>query len=115
MKETTSSCSVVAAFTITVVFAAAFTAPGGNDRRGIPNILHEKSFMLFAISEMLALFSSITSVIMLLGFLTSCYAEEDILVSLLKKLIIGLGTLFFSIASMMVAFGATVHISLSHK
>ena len=115
MKETASSCSVVAALIITVVFAAAFTVPGGSDSRGIPNLLHEKSFMIFAISDMLALFSSITSVLMFLGILTSRYAEEDFLVSLPRKLIIGLVTLFFSIASMMVAFGATVHISLSHK
>ncbi|KAL9448547.1 hypothetical protein AB3S75_015937 [Citrus x aurantiifolia] len=115
MKETASSCSVVAALIITVVFAAAFTVPGGSDSRGIPNILHEKSFMIFAISDMLALFSSITSVLMFLGILTSRYAEDDFLVSLPRKLIIGLVALFFSIASMMVAFGATVHISLSHK
>ncbi|KAH9684931.1 ANK REP REGION domain-containing protein [Citrus sinensis] len=115
MKETASSCSVVAALIITVMFAAAFTVPGGSDSRGIPNLLHEKSFMIFAISDMLALFSSITSVLMFLGILTSRYAEEDFLVSLPRKLIIGLVTLFFSIASMMAAFGATVHISLSHK
>ncbi|KAL9448540.1 hypothetical protein AB3S75_015932 [Citrus x aurantiifolia] len=115
MKETASSCSVVAALIITVVFAAAFMVPGGSDSRGIPNLLHEKSFMIFAISDMLALFSSITSVLMFLGILTSRYAEDDFLVSLPRKLIIGLITLFFSIASMMAAFGATVHISLSHK
>ncbi|KAL9451723.1 hypothetical protein AB3S75_013316 [Citrus x aurantiifolia] len=115
MKETASSCSVVAALIITVVFAAVFTAPGGSDGRGMPNFLHDQSFMIFSISDMLALFSSITSVLMFLGILTSRYAEEDFLVSLPKKLIIGLITLFFSIASMMVAFGATVHISLSHK
>ena len=113
MKETASSCSVVAALIITVVFAAAFTVPGGSDSRGIPNLLHEKYFMIFAISDTLALFSSITSVLMFLGNLT--YAEDDFLVSLPRKLIIGLVTLFFSIASMMVAFVATVHISLSHK
>ncbi|KAH9750710.1 ANK REP REGION domain-containing protein [Citrus sinensis] len=115
MKETASSCSVVAALIITVVFAAVFTAPGGSDGRGMPNFLHDQSFMIFAISDMLALFSSITSVLMFLGILTSRYAEEDFLVSLPRKLIIGLITLLFSIASMMIAFGATVHISLSHK
>ncbi|ESR44803.1 hypothetical protein CICLE_v10003303mg, partial [Citrus x clementina] len=115
MKETASSCSVVAALIITVVFAAAFTVPGGSDSKGIPNILHEPSFMIFAISDILALFSSISSVLMFLGILTSRYAEDDFLLSLPRKLIIGLVTLFFSIASMMVAFGATVHISLSHK
>ncbi|ESR44799.1 hypothetical protein CICLE_v10003875mg [Citrus x clementina] len=104
-----------AALVITVVFAAAFTVPGGSDSGGIPNLLHKLSFTIFAISDTLALFSSITSVLMFSGILTSRYAEEDFLVSLPRKLIIGLTTLFFSIASMMVAIGATVFISLYHK
>ncbi|KAK9228836.1 hypothetical protein WN944_021793 [Citrus x changshan-huyou] len=40
--------------------------------------------------------------------------EEDFLVSLPRKLIIGLITLFFSIACLMVAFAATVHITQFH-
>ncbi|KAH9684929.1 hypothetical protein KPL70_013735 [Citrus sinensis] len=67
------------------------------------------------LGHILALFSSISSVLMFLGILISRYEEDDFLLSLPRKLIIGLVTLFFSIASMMVAFGATVHISLSHK
>ncbi|KAH9684916.1 ANK REP REGION domain-containing protein [Citrus sinensis] len=101
MKETATACSVVAAFIITVMFAAAFTVPGGNDSRGIPNFLHESSFIIFAVSDALSLFSSIISVLMFLGILTSRYSEEDFLLSLPRKLIIGLITMFFSIASMM--------------
>lgn len=113
MKETASSCTVAVTLIITVVFAAAFTVPGGNNNEGIPNFLQESSFLIFAISDALALFSSTTSLLMFLGILTSRYAEEDFLVFLPKKLIIGLITLFISIASMMVAFGATIHIVLS--
>ncbi|KAL9448564.1 hypothetical protein AB3S75_015945 [Citrus x aurantiifolia] len=105
----------LAALVITVVLAAAFTVPGGSDSGGIPNLLLKLAFTIFAISDTLTLFSSITSVLMFSGILTSRYAEEDFLVSLPRKLIIGLTTLFFSIASMMVAFGATVFISLYHK
>ncbi|RZC47942.1 hypothetical protein C5167_040886 [Papaver somniferum] len=121
MKGTSSHCMVVAALIATVVFAAAFTVPGGsfsdgNDsKKGIPIFLHKTSFMVFAIADALALFSSVTSILMFLAILTSRYAEEDFLTSLPTKLIIGLGTLFFSIAATMVAFGATLSIVLGHK
>ncbi|XP_031262028.1 uncharacterized protein LOC116120225 [Pistacia vera] len=114
MKETASSCALVAALIITVVFAAAFTVPGGNNTVGIPMFLQQPSFLVFAVSDALALFSSTASLLMFLGILTSRYAEEDFLNSLPKKLIIGLITLFLSIASMMVAFGATIYLFLSH-
>ncbi|KAK2652322.1 hypothetical protein Ddye_012178 [Dipteronia dyeriana] len=114
MKDTATSCSVVAALIITIVFTAAFTAPGGTDSHGKPNFLHELSFKIFAIAVALALFSSTASVQMFLGILTSRYAEDDFLFSLPKQLIIGLITLFFSIASMMVAFGSTFCIVISH-
>ncbi|XVF35127.1 hypothetical protein REPUB_Repub18cG0118000 [Reevesia pubescens] len=40
MKDTTNSCTVVAALIATVVFAAAITVPGGNNGdNGFPNIL----------------------------------------------------------------------------
>ncbi|KAL5757403.1 hypothetical protein ACOSP7_020014 [Xanthoceras sorbifolium] len=114
MKDTATSCSVVAALIITVVFTAAFTVPGGLDSQGRPNFIHELSFKIFAISIALALFSSTASVQMFLGILTSRYAEDDFLLSLPKKLITGLMLLFFSIASMMVAFAATFYIVISH-
>uniref|UniRef100_A0A2N9FZ89 PGG domain-containing protein n=1 Tax=Fagus sylvatica TaxID=28930 RepID=A0A2N9FZ89_FAGSY len=73
MKNTATSCTVVGALIVTIMFAAAFTVPG---------------------------------VLMFMGILTSRYAEEDFLESLPRKMIIGLFTLFFSIATMMIAFSA---------
>ncbi|KAI3946287.1 hypothetical protein MKW92_026887 [Papaver armeniacum] len=52
---------------------------------------------------------------MFLAILTSRYAEEDFLLSLPTKLILGLATLFFSIVTMMVAFGAAFDIVLVHR
>ncbi|XP_002509752.3 uncharacterized protein LOC8265453 isoform X1 [Ricinus communis] len=113
MKETATSCSVVGALIITIMFTAAFTVPGGNNQEsGFPVFLHEKSFIIFIISDAISLFASSTSVLMFLGVLTSRYAEEDFLKSLPTKLIIGLSTLFVSIAAMMVAFCATLIIML---
>ncbi|XP_031287177.1 ankyrin repeat-containing protein ITN1-like [Pistacia vera] len=115
MKGTATSCSVVAALIITGVFTTVFTVPGGNNNDGILNFLHDIAFIVFVISDALALFSSTASVLMFLAILTSRYSEDDFLISLPRKLIIGLITLFFSITSMMVAFGATVYTFLSHS
>ncbi|GJX58735.1 ankyrin repeat-containing domain, PGG domain protein [Tanacetum coccineum] len=63
MKDTSSSCTVVAALVVTMAFAAAFTVPGGNQDNGKPLFLDEGSFMLFIIANAIALFSSLTSVL----------------------------------------------------
>ncbi|KAJ0081296.1 hypothetical protein Patl1_12366 [Pistacia atlantica] len=113
MKDTASSCMLVATLIATVMFAAAFTVPGGNNNlTGRPLFLHQVSFLIFAISDALALFCSATVILMFLSILTSRYAEEDFLHSLPNRLIIGLATLFISIATMMAAFGATFFIAL---
>ncbi|KAA8537203.1 hypothetical protein F0562_029665 [Nyssa sinensis] len=113
MKDTASSCMVVATLIATVMFAAAFTVPGGNNNEtGSPIFISKRSFMVFAISDALALVSSATSVLMFLSILTSRYAEEDFLDSLPNRLIIGLATLFISIATMMISFCATLFIVL---
>ncbi|XP_031269174.1 ankyrin repeat-containing protein NPR4-like [Pistacia vera] len=116
MKDTASSCMVVATLIATVMFAAAFTVPGGNNNlTGKPVFLHHWSFLVFAISDALALFCSATSILIFLSILTSRYAVEDFLHSLPNRLIIGLATLFISIATMMAAFGATLFIVLSNE
>ncbi|KAF6139452.1 hypothetical protein GIB67_026294 [Kingdonia uniflora] len=116
MKDTSTSCMVVATLIATIMFTAAFTVPGGNNSdQGVPIFLQASSFMIFVISDAVGFFFSITSVLMFLSILTSRYAEEDFLYSLPKRLIIGLTTLFISIASMMIAYGATLFIVLSTK
>ncbi|XP_034205844.1 uncharacterized protein LOC117619895 [Prunus dulcis] len=116
MKETATSCTVVGALIITIMFASAFTVPGGNNgETGIPIFLEKKLFMVFIISDAISLFSSTTSVLMFLGILTSRYAENDFLKSLPTKMIIGLSTLFFSIAAMMVAFSSGLFIMIHEQ
>ncbi|GLT59931.1 hypothetical protein SLA2020_327240 [Shorea laevis] len=116
MKNTASSCMLVATLITTVMFAAVFTVPGGNDNKnGTPVFIEAKSFLIFAISDAFALFSSVTSILMFLSILTSRYTEEDFLKSLPQRLIIGLAALFFSIVSMLVAFGATFFIVLGQR
>ncbi|KAK9291521.1 hypothetical protein L1049_019469 [Liquidambar formosana] len=115
MKNTAASCMVVATLIAALMFTVAFTVPGGiNNDTGIPIFLGNNAFMVFIASDALSLFSSSTSVLMFLGVLTSRYAEEDFLKSLPLKLVIGLSSLFFSIVSMMVAFGSALFIVV-HK
>ncbi|KAM4071848.1 hypothetical protein ACB094_11G091500 [Castanea mollissima] len=82
MKDTATSCTVVGALIVTIMFAAVFTVPG---------------------------------VLMFLGILTSRYAEKDFFESLPRKMIIGLSTLFFSIAAMMTAFSAALFLMLHEQ
>lgn len=106
MKDISRSCIVVGSLIIAIMFAAALLVPGGNidQDTGIPLFMKRKFFKAFAISDALSLFSSTISVLMFLRILTSRYAEEDFLKSLPTKMIIGLSTLLFSIATMMIAF-----------
>ncbi|XP_059634155.1 ankyrin repeat-containing protein NPR4-like [Cornus florida] len=115
MKDTATSCMLVATLITTVMFAAIFTVPGGNTNEGTPIFLKKKSFIIFSISDAFALFSSVTSILMFLSILTSRYAENDFLDSLPNRLIIGLTTLFFSIASMLIAFSATFFVLLGNQ
>ncbi|KAL5775860.1 hypothetical protein ACOSP7_013417 [Xanthoceras sorbifolium] len=115
MKDTSNSCMVVTTLVATVVFAAAFTVPGGNNSLGVPIFLQHKPFTVFIISDALALFSALTSVLMFLSILTSRYAEEDFLKKLPIKLLIGLGSLFLAIVTMMIAFVAALWIVLNDK
>ncbi|KAI0524873.1 hypothetical protein KFK09_004263 [Dendrobium nobile] len=107
LTNTSQSCSVVAALIATVAFASATTVPGGVDQTsGFPILAGKPAFAVFAISALVALCFSVTSLIMFLSVLTSRYQEMDFERDLPVKLILGLTTLFMSIAAMLVAFCA---------
>ncbi|KAK3019744.1 hypothetical protein RJ639_004445, partial [Escallonia herrerae] len=111
MKETATSCSIAAALIVTIVFAAAITVPGGNNQDiGYPIFSRYQAFIIFAFSDAISLFTSVTSLLMFLSILTTRYAEEEFLYALPKRLIIGFLTLFLAITSMILAFGATVYL-----
>ncbi len=57
MKNTATSCTVVGALIVTIMFAAAFTVPGGNDQMGVPIFLNEKNiYSLYSIRCSFTLF-----------------------------------------------------------
>nr|XP_011461597.1 PREDICTED: uncharacterized protein LOC101300036 [Fragaria vesca subsp. vesca]XP_011461598.1 PREDICTED: uncharacterized protein LOC101300036 [Fragaria vesca subsp. vesca] len=116
MKETATSCTVVGALIVTMMFAAAFTIPGGNNGdTGFPIFSNEKAFMIFMVSDAISLFSSTTSVMIFLGILTSRYKMTDFVKSLPSKMIAGLFTLFLSVATMTIAFSAALYMMLDGK
>ncbi|GLT68603.1 hypothetical protein SLA2020_408150 [Shorea laevis] len=116
MRDTAESFIIVGTLLVTIMFAVAFTVPGGSDQNtGFPIFLLKRSFMIFIISDAISFFAASTSVLMFLGILTSRFAQEDFLVSLPRKLIIGLSTLFISIAAMMISFSAAFLIMLQDR
>ncbi|WCJ41361.1 Ankyrin repeat family protein [Euphorbia peplus] len=116
MKDTASSCATVAALIVTVMFAASFTVPGGNNsEKGIPVLLNQTSFLIFMISDALGLITSSTSLLMFLGILTSRCAEYDFLRALPMRMSIGLITLFCSIVSMLAAFCAAFYLVMFER
>ncbi|XP_026450301.1 uncharacterized protein LOC113350389 isoform X2 [Papaver somniferum] len=114
LKETSQACMVVSTLIATVMFAAVFTVPGGNNGdTGTPIFLKTRTFYVFMICDAISLFASCTSILMFFAILTARYGEKDFLKSLPQKLILGLASLFISIATMMGAFGATLIIVLN--
>ncbi|KAM1821733.1 hypothetical protein TB2_023504 [Malus domestica] len=114
MKATATSCTVVAALIVTIMFIAVFSVPGGS-KAGFPVFLNKRIFMVFIVADVFSLFSSTTSVVTFLGILNSRYAEEDFRKSLPTKMMIGLFTLFSSIVTMMIAFSSTLFLMLEAK
>ncbi|XP_061374344.1 uncharacterized protein LOC133316591 [Gastrolobium bilobum] len=107
LTKTSESCSVVAALVATVAFTTSTAIPGGPDQEtGIPLLRGEPPFNVFAIASLVALCSSVTALILFLSILTSRYQEKDFVVDLPRKLLLGLTTLFTSIASVLVSFCA---------
>lgn len=108
MKETAAQCMVVAALIATIMFASAYTLPGGNNGdNGQPIFKNKSAFTLFVVTDAISLCTSSASILMFLAILTSRYTEKDFLVSLPVKLMVGILTLFISIATMMIAFTAS--------
>nr|XP_034909743.1 uncharacterized protein LOC118045266 isoform X2 [Populus alba] len=115
IKETTQSCSTVAALVATVVFAAAYTVPGGSDKNGTPNFINSPYFLVFTVSDVLSLASSLTSLVVFLSLLTSPFELQEFHISLPRKLLVGFTFLFFAVITTMLSFGATILILIQSE
>ena len=116
LKSTSESCSVVAALIAGVSFATNSSVPGGtNDQTGVPNLAGQPAFNVFAITSLVSLCFSVTALVMFLAILTSRHQPRDFRRDLPLKLILGLSSLFVSIASMLVSFCAAYFFVLKAK
>ncbi|CAB4261474.1 unnamed protein product [Prunus armeniaca] len=112
LVKTSESCSVVAALIATVAFATSASVPGGlDDKTGSPVFKDKPAFDAFTISSLLALCLSVTALVFFLSIITSRYEAHDFSISLPRKLLLGLTSLFASIAAVLVSF-CTGHIFL---
>ncbi|XP_076896419.1 uncharacterized protein LOC143549402 [Bidens hawaiensis] len=101
-------CMVVATLIVTVAFAVAFTVPGGyKGDNGLPFFIDQCTFLVFVTADTIFLFSSSTSLLVVLSILTSRHHHFDFFDSLPRKLMVGLLTLFISVAAMMVTFSVS--------
>ncbi|XP_028959185.1 uncharacterized protein [Malus domestica] len=109
VKETAQSCSTVAVLVATVVFAAAYTIPGGtNDQNGLPLFQNDPLFMLFTSMDVVAIASSLSSVAFFLSVLSSPLEYPLFVSSIPNKVMAGFIFLFISMATTMLAFAATI-------
>ncbi|XP_058728263.1 uncharacterized protein LOC131600047 [Vicia villosa] len=106
LKDTSESCSVVAALIAGVSFATSGSVPGGNQQTGVPALKGNPAFEVFAISSLIGLYFSVTSLIMFLSILTSRKEVEEFRLNMPMKLLFGLSSLFVSIVAMLVSFCA---------
>lgn len=107
LKSTSESCSVVAALIAGVAFATSTTIPGGTqEETGKPYLERHPAFNMFALTSLLALSCSTTSLIMFLAILTSRHQPRDFRKDLPLKLLLGLSALFVSIAAVLVSFSS---------
>ncbi|XP_031247664.1 ankyrin repeat-containing protein ITN1-like [Pistacia vera] len=110
-KDIANACIMGSALIATVVFAALFTVPGGtNENTGTPHFVRRASFVVFAISDTLALLLSCLSLVMFLVVISSPCEEADFFARVPLDLALGLSFLLSSVIAMMVMFSATMFI-----
>ncbi|KAI3818883.1 hypothetical protein L1987_12704 [Smallanthus sonchifolius] len=115
MCENAKNCSVVAVLIATVAFTSAYTVPGGPDKSGHPVLRHEPMFLLFTLADAISLSASLTAVIIFLNIVTSPFRFKDFGSSLFEKQLTALILLIVAVAMMMVAFAATLVLTISNE
>ncbi|TXG46857.1 hypothetical protein EZV62_026151 [Acer yangbiense] len=97
IKDTSQSCSAVAVLIATVIFAAAYTVPGGiREETGIPTLGKHPLFLFFTTMDVISLSCSLTSVVTFLSMLTFPFELKDFRVSLPRRLTLGFTLLFIA-------------------
>ncbi|GKV48755.1 hypothetical protein SLEP1_g55551 [Rubroshorea leprosula] len=102
IKKTADSYILIPVLIVTIMFAALFTVPGGNNQEtGIPILLHRKLFSGFLICDAVSLLTGSTSMLAFLVLLTS--SNYPLAVRSLH-LMLAIPLLIISIITMILAF-----------
>ncbi|XP_022024426.1 ankyrin repeat-containing protein ITN1-like [Helianthus annuus] len=115
MCENSKSCSIVAVLIATVAFTSAYTVPGGPSETGHPVLKGKPMFLLFTLADAISLSRALTSVIVFLNIVTSPFHFKDFASHLFEKQLTTLILLIISVATMMVAFVATLILTISNQ
>lgn len=116
MKSTAGNCSGFAVPIATVAFASSFTSPGGSKPdTGRPVMEDNYFFIVFSLANGLSLTFSLTSIIVFLSILTSSFRLKEFQNSLHNKLLLGVTLLILSVSMMMIAFAATLILTISSE
>ncbi|BBH10268.1 Ankyrin repeat family protein [Prunus dulcis] len=116
LTKASESCTVMGALIATVAFATATTVPGGiKEITGRPTLENLPAFDIFAIASLIALCSSVTSMVIFLSILMSRYKEKEFGKQLPSKLLLGLTLLCVSMVSMLISFCAGHFFMLKDK
>lgn len=116
MKRTAENCAVNSVLIATIAFTAAYTVPGGtDDQSGSPLLLNHTLFVVFTVSDVLSLASTIIAALLFLSILTSSFRFRDFKESLPKRLMFGISCLVFSLIMLTLAFAATITLMIRSR
>ncbi|GKV43848.1 hypothetical protein SLEP1_g51096 [Rubroshorea leprosula] len=115
-KRTAKSYSLASVLIVTVMYAALFTVPGGNDQNtGMPILLHSKLFFWFLICDAVSFITASTSFLAFLSVLTVTYTRRRPRNAMPYQMLFAISTLIISIVTMIPAFILALTIMLEEK
>ncbi|GAU41207.1 hypothetical protein TSUD_128830 [Trifolium subterraneum] len=96
IKDRSNTGMLVATLIVTITFAAAITVPGGNNQdKGIPIFMSDNKFRVFILSDAIAFFCSMASLLWFLAAINGRYTPEDdyAMIIFVMRFLIGLNLL----------------------
>ncbi|KAI3949923.1 hypothetical protein MKW92_046104 [Papaver armeniacum] len=108
LKEGSNNCMLISALIATVMFASAFTTPGGNDSQsGRPVLLRNQDFTLFLHYVGLSLFFSLVALGLFLTIHAAPFNEDDFFFRMPLRIVFAITALFNSVTFTVYAFFQT--------
>ncbi|KAJ0551210.1 putative PGG domain, ankyrin repeat-containing domain superfamily [Helianthus annuus] len=120
LRDMPNHCMVIDCLITAMVFAAAYTFPGGyrqteDKYNGFPVFLSKPSFLVFVLADVVSFLLSCASIAIFSSINTSRFAERDFVQTLPKKLMFGLGTLVLSMMMLIIAFSVSFFVCYAKK